>query len=171
MIKSITQNQVEELAKLYPTLFEKSLDDSFRVGQGWYPIIETVCGMICAPLDRAIIRLLYAKEKSTADSAEVAAWEDAVAKLKADIPTILYVKEKFGGLRFQMRGGTPEMHQYTAFATALSLNTCECCGASGKPRNTGWVKVLCDTHNKERNASDLEIEIDNTARPYLQTGI
>ena len=169
-IKSITEQQFENLAKRFPTLLEKSQEQYFGIGQGWYPIIETLCEMISHRLENAIGHLNYAQEKRLeAKTAEeiaendttVESWTNRVALLKEEIPTIVQVKEKFGGLRFYMDGGTPEMRNYVHFAETMSMNTCECCGASGEPRNDGWVKTLCEKHHRERhleNTSDFEDE-------------
>lgn len=165
-IKSITEQQFENLAKRYPTLLEKSREQYLGVGQGWYPIIETLCSLISSDLERAIERLSYAQEKKIEALAEgksteqydatIESFEPRIQELKAEIPTIQQVKEKFGGLRFYMDGGTPEMRNYVRFAESMSMHTCECCGASGEPRNNGWVKTLCEKHHKERNAAETE---------------
>ena len=70
---------------------------------------------------------------------------------------ILQVKEKFGGLRF-----------YTAYVTGIdekvratlddmireaeeqAEQTCEICGAPGRPREGGWIKTLCDACDAKR---------------------
>jgi hypothetical protein len=169
-IKCITEQQFEDLAKRYPTLLEKSHEQSFGVGQGWYPIIETLCALISSDLDRAVERLSYAQEKkieakspeSVAEAdVSIASWIPEVEKLKKEIPTILQVKEKFGSLRFYISGSNDKIRNYINFAEEMSMRTCECCGASGEPRNDGWVKTLCEKHHRERhleNTSDFEVE-------------
>jgi hypothetical protein len=54
------------------------------------------------------------------------------------------VKEKFGGLRFYIRGGQDDVYNYIEVAEEESLKTCETCGRPGEPRSGGWIKTLCD---------------------------
>lgn len=61
------------------------------------------------------------------------------------------VKEKFGGLRFYISGGDYEIAGMISMAEAMSVNTCEVCGCPGERRGGGWIRTLCDTHDKERN--------------------
>ena len=77
--------------------------------------------------------------------------ETAVATALEKLPIIVQVKEKYGGLRFYIEGGTVEMANYIDFAEALSLHVCEECGAPGDTRNNSWVKTLCERHHRERN--------------------
>jgi hypothetical protein len=60
------------------------------------------------------------------------------------------VKEKFGGLRFYMTGQTDEMDTLIDAAEDASLVTCERCGQPGKPRNSGWIRTLCEKCDLER---------------------
>lgn len=67
--------------------------------------------------------------------------------LKQEDTSLFYadqVKEKFGGLRFYMSADTGAMDAAIREAEAEAWKTCECCGASGKPRPGGWIKTLCD---------------------------
>ena len=58
---------------------------------------------------------------------------------------VLQVKEKFGGLRFYINTGSQEIFDRIYRAENDSFKICEYCGAPGFPRNTGWIKTLCDT--------------------------
>jgi hypothetical protein len=58
---------------------------------------------------------------------------------------VAQVKEKFGGLRFYVGAATDEVHDAINEAEAKSFETCEQCGAPGKPRDGGWIKTLCDS--------------------------
>lgn len=66
---------------------------------------------------------------------------EAISQLVAE-----QVKEKFAGLRFYSRGGDAYCHGAISMAEAISLRTCEECGAPGKVGGQGWIKTLCDTH-------------------------
>ena len=59
------------------------------------------------------------------------------------------VKEKFGGLRFYVDGGSEESHAIISFAERLSYVTCESCGSPGKVGGKGWITTLCSTCRKE----------------------
>lgn len=60
--------------------------------------------------------------------------------------TILQVKEKFGGLRFNTYGATTEMHNIISKYCALSHLICENCGMPGKTVGESWLCTLCDEH-------------------------
>lgn len=85
-------------------------------------------------------------------------WLPIIKQLADDIDalnipyTVVQVKEKFGELRFyfdcEVAGGSQPIYELVDAAMAESLRTCEVCGAPGKPRGGGWVKTLCDEHNR-----------------------
>lgn len=56
------------------------------------------------------------------------------------------IKEKFGGLRFYIGGGTDEMLDRIIQAERDSLNACVECGEPGTQANAGWIITLCPTH-------------------------
>lgn len=57
---------------------------------------------------------------------------------------VLQVKEKFGGLRFYIGSSSVEVFDRIQRAENDSFRICEDCGAEGRPRNTGWIRTLCD---------------------------
>lgn len=59
------------------------------------------------------------------------------------------VKEKFGTLRFYVNGSDEYVDGAISMAEHMSAKTCEICGQSGKIRNGGWVRTLCDSHATE----------------------
>jgi len=72
------------------------------------------------------------------------------------VPVCRQVKEKFGGLRFSL-GPIDEriaavVAKRISEAEALSLHTCEICGAPGERRQLRYVQTLCTAHHSE--ASD-----------------
>jgi len=60
------------------------------------------------------------------------------------------VKEKYGMLRFYYDGGDDRITGMVDLAEAMSLVTCEQCGAPGETRSGGWVRTLCDIHYVEK---------------------
>lgn len=71
---------------------------------------------------------------------------------------VLEVKEKWGGLRFYVTGTTQEMwDRITQAEDVDSYNTCEACGAPGKPRTErSWVLTLCDKCDKKKRPFEEE---------------
>ena len=93
----------------------------FCHGDGWFDILWRLCGDL-EPL--------------------VAEFEQATGR-KFEI---LQVKEKFGGLRIYMNRANDAIRRRIEAAKLESFRTCEVCGQSGKRREGGWIKTLCDEH-------------------------
>lgn len=86
-------------------------------------------------------------------------WFDLIYQLSQNIvnidPTVeaVQVKEKFGGLRFYITGGSEEIHNLIDAAEDLSFETCEDCGTKENVtvNKVGWIATLCDKcRSKER---------------------
>ena len=62
------------------------------------------------------------------------------------------VKEKFGGLRFYINGGSDEIYERIVEAEKESYETCEETGLPGELRtDIGWYRTLCDEeYEKEK---------------------
>ena len=61
---------------------------------------------------------------------------------------LLQIKEKFGGLRFYVSGGSEEAHNIISRYENYSYHICEICGEFYTARTRvkqGWYKTLCDT--------------------------
>jgi hypothetical protein len=136
----------------------------FEVGDGWFNIINTLCGLICSDW-------LYAKEQHDYLQSRVGkprydfgkehqgkdiVTEEDVAEAKAvmdeeaeRIPVVTQVKEKYGGLRFYVFGATDEQYALIRFAESMSYGTCEVCGNVGKPNRGGWVRTRCKEHEDD----------------------
>lgn len=101
----------------------------FEHGDGWYDLIDTLCGRIQYYIDNHV-------------------YVDQVVAEQ--------VKEKFGGLRFTVRGGNEATDAYIRFAEDMSFKLCEVCGNSGRLRKNGfgWLSTLCDEHDKSRHRKD-----------------
>ena len=52
-------------------------------------------------------------------------------------------KEKFGGLRFYIGGGTTEIFDRIEKAEDIAEATCEHCGRVGTLRGDGWLVTMC----------------------------
>jgi hypothetical protein len=68
------------------------------------------------------------------------------------------VKEKFGILSFDFRGGDEFVHGMVMFAMHISGKICEYCGTNQNVGKTqGWISVCCkDCHDKIDNRKDLK---------------
>jgi hypothetical protein len=103
-----------------------------QCGDGWYDIIY----QLSRKLEDAFLALT--KEEM----------HKAIEEFKC---TAAQVKEKFGGLRFYLDGGTPAMFEATLEAESLAYTTCEMCGETGETRRNGWwIKTLCDACHQRR---------------------
>jgi hypothetical protein len=84
-------------------------------------------------------------------------WHPLLIQLSKDIikldstVSIAQVKEKFGGLRFYINGGTDEIYSLIEKAEQESLTICEECGTKENVTTKGhWIITLCDKCRKER---------------------
>ncbi|GDX80024.1 hypothetical protein LBMAG42_18350 [Deltaproteobacteria bacterium] len=111
----------EALFAIQPAWFDRedgmrsSMNFGFAVGDGWAPLVERL--------------LMAAKERGfTRENFEV-----------------IQVKQKFGGLRFYVRGGDEAFGNLVREAERESYTTCETCGGQPaslvRPRN--WSRTLC----------------------------
>lgn len=78
-------------------------------------------------------------------------WRGILTRLIDDIfamgwdGQLLQCKEKFGGLRFYINGGSTEIYNRIGDAEIESTHTCEVCGERGEIRyDLGWARCLCD---------------------------
>jgi hypothetical protein len=166
----MTEQTFEDFAKRYPDLFQKAEIGYLGVGDGWRGILDTLCSLISSDVHQARYRLKYAMEhqgEKFADPIPVA--EERLAKAIEDLPTIVEIKEKFGGLRFYVDGGNDKIDRYVVFAESMSNRVCEECGAPGKHTNGGWIKTLCKEHSKAKGyVLGSEDEDNVTAQPSNQ---
>lgn len=139
----------EELAIKYPLLFQKAKIRDLEVEEGWLNVIDTLCGVISGHAENIQRGIVFEQGKAVPDHDRISKLEKELAQVVEELPIIAQVKEKFGGLRFYVYGGTEEHRNFIRFAEAMSYRTCEQCGAPGETRNTGWMKTLCDRHHRE----------------------
>ncbi len=60
------------------------------------------------------------------------------------------VKEKLGGLRFYIQGGSDAAYALISKATKESVKTCEQCGKPGRSHGTEWIWTECETCQAKR---------------------
>jgi len=153
----------EALCARYPLVFRDRHENmqntamcwGFDCGDGWYNIIDTLCGMLTSEYRGAKSRydhlaevgignVLYGTKTVTQE-----ALDEAKAKLDEEtlsVPVAVQVKEKFGGLRFYVQAATDKHYNFISFAESMSYRTCEECGAPGKTYTDGWHRTMCDIH-------------------------
>jgi hypothetical protein len=139
-------------------------------GDGWYNIIDILCGKLTSDYRSAESRYDFIKDKvgqpKWSGSKELITQEQIdTAKARLDeealrVPVASQVKEKFGGLRFYVQAATDKHYNYISFAESMSYRTCEECGAPGKTYTDGWHTTLCDAHAKERGREKFQEQDD-----------
>ena len=138
-----------ELCEKYPKIFanrhasmiETAMCWGFEHGDGWYQIIDSLCGQIQHHIDwhNSQRELLL---KNNPHNVKI---PDEVRQVVA-----AQVKEKFGTLRFYYDGGDDYISGLVSMAESWSAVACEECGAPGTQNSRGWIKTLCETHRQER---------------------
>ena len=130
----------KELETKYPEMYH-NVYCGISIDEGWFQII------------RSLSDQLYHHVKHN---------NDRRAKLLIDnrynqeipeelmYPEVHQIKEKFGGLRFYADYTDDFAYGAICLAEEWAINTCEMCGKPGKIREGGWMKVLCDEHEAER---------------------
>lgn len=156
----------KKLCETYPLIFKDRRGDmrqtamcwGFEVGDGWYSLIDTLCALIYRPYEQACedYRYLRGVEEypggKVVSAVAVERARQAMEDAAKAIPVAVQVKEKFGTLRFYVRGvhsRSEAIRNYIEFAEYFSSRICEVCGAPGKLRGGGWVQTLCDEHAHE----------------------
>ena len=166
----------EALCAKYPLIFKDRHENmqhtamcwGICTGDGWYNIIDTLCGMLTSEyrgaksryehlLETGVGGILYGTKTVTQEAVD-----EAKAKLDEEtlkVPVASQVKEKFGGLRFYVQAATDKHYNYISFAESMSYRTCEECGAPGKTYTDGWHRTLCDIH-ADMMGRQVEYETD-----------
>lgn len=125
----------DKLVRKYPKIFEmvgstpqeSCMCWGIDCGDGWYWLIDKLCEELQNSID-----------KTYPASPQVVAAQ---------------VKEKFGGLRFYINGGTDEQYGAIHFAESLSYYICEECGSLENVSRTekGWIRTLCEKCKGKEN--------------------
>jgi len=118
----------KHMEEKFPKMFANKYG-GFAVGQGWWPILETLCDNIQHHID----------------------WRNRESEVVPQV-VVEQIKEKFGGLRFYYQGGDEQIHGMVRMAESWAANCCEECGSPGTRRSGGWIRTLCDQHEAERQA-------------------
>lgn len=153
----------EALCAKYPLIFKDRHENmqhtamcwGICTGDGWYNIIDTLCGLLTSEyrgaksryehlMETGVGNVLYGTKTVTQEAVDEAKATLDEETLK--VPVAVQVKEKFGGLRFYVQAATDKHYQYISFAESMSYRTCEECGAPGKTYTDGWHTTLCDIH-------------------------
>lgn len=166
----------KKMAEKYPRYFgEDQHYGGFAIGEGWYPIIESLVGQIDhytkwkrnnrvygLRKQRAKNKGLEAMIKFQARGKEPTSWDieraEEEMQYETQIPPkvewviVRQIKEKFGGLRFYYDGGDEHIAGMVSMAESWAARTCETCGNKGKQRSGGWIRTLCDEHEAEYQA-------------------
>ena len=121
----------QKLLDKYPKLFSNQHFWGFECGDGWYDILDHLCGAISE------YTYLDVMSKSLYDANEI---------------YVDQIKEKFGRLRFYLSKEDDVIHGMVTLAEYMSGHTCETCGKRGKTRGGSWMVTLCDEHHEARIA-------------------
>ena len=168
----------EALCAKYPQIFKDRRGDprntlmcfGFECGDGWYNIIDALCGLMTSEYRQRKDSYEFAKE--TLDGGGKTPWGKdvtaeeveekrlAMEEAEKQIPVAVQVKEKFGGLRFYVNHAIDKHYDYITFAESMSYRTCEECGNPGKTYTNGWHKTLCDIHADMEGRSDEVEEVE-----------
>ena len=121
----------KRMEEKYPAMFSQPYG-GFAVGEGWWPIIESLCANIQSHTD------WWNKNRETRPVVEQV--------------VVAQIKEKFGGLRFYYEGGDDKIQGMVRMAEAWADAVCEDCGAPATKKTTGWIRNVCDKHFEEYEA-------------------
>lgn len=150
------KSMYDDLKVKYPELVGKSGHfGGFAIGDGWYDLVDTLCGMITHYIKSHNEDVAYRKSK-IADGSKTEADYAGELMTEWQWPKIQQVKEKFGGLRFYIATVDKRIQAWTDYAEAVSTRICEECGAPGEQRHGGWVRTLCDKHEEEHQHKQAE---------------
>ena len=132
------QELQNKLFEKYPKIFsqkdlsaqETAMCWGVTCGDGWYTLIDTLCGNI----------------KNRVDNFNRFKPEEAWMSCQAT-----QVKEKYGGLRFYTEGGDDEIDGMISMAESMSYHICsECAKPSVPQKGRGWIYTLCSECQAER---------------------
>ena len=128
----------------------------FECGDGWYNIIDVLCGKLYSDYLSAKSRYDFVKDRvgekmytgsgDIITQGEIDLRKQLMDEEASKVPVAFQVKEKMGGLRFYIDGSTDKHQNYISFAESMSVRTCEQCGAPGECRGRSWLYTACDQH-------------------------
>jgi len=136
----------EQMEQRFPKMFAEGYG-GFACGEGWWPILESLCVNIQGHIDW--------KNNTRARLLENNPYEHKIPDEVAQV-VVRQIKEKFGGLRFYYDGGDDEISGMVCMAESWAGHACETCGAPGTSGGRGWITTLCPTHRAEADARYAE---------------
>jgi len=175
-----------KLCETYPKLFvnrnapmqETCMCWGIATGDGWYNIIDQLCGNIQHHIDwkerqyESAVKYnemiaqckvgnfeLFEENMKATLSPEYKEErrQELITSTPRPIPdicpqvTVDQVKEKFGTLRFYYSGGDEYISGLVTMAESMTGVTCEECGKPGKQVGGGWIATLCKEHAEARD--------------------
>lgn len=161
----------EKLCQKYPLIFRDRRGDmsktcmcwGFTCDDGWYNIIDNLCGAIQNHIDNRLEQIEWTKKWNDKVNDEDHEWVSFADREEREIPepiaqvVAIQVKEKFGGLRFYYSGGDDFVRGVVYMAESMSYDTCEVCGSPGKNTNLkGWYRTVCKEHGGTDDSVDDE---------------
>jgi hypothetical protein len=164
----MTPELEQHIREQYPLIFSGRCEIS--INDGWFDIIDILCGNIQNRIDNAITQRKYAIEWNKDVNDPDYDWADRsfVKRKERQVPELVeqvvatQIKEKFGTLRFYYNGGDEFIRGLDSMAASMTSRTCEECGSPGTSRSTKkqrWVRVLCEKHAEEQGYIEDEDSI------------
>jgi hypothetical protein len=135
----------EKLFLKYPKIFrQKSLTPQetamcygIGCGDGWFDLLDELCGEIQNRCENINRNIRYKIENSQSD--------EVVEEPITFICEATQVKEKFGGLRFYTFGGDDFIDGAISLAESMSYRICSKCGNKKDTPSSdrGWIHSTC----------------------------
>jgi hypothetical protein len=154
----MTPELEQHIREKYPLIFSRRCEMS--INDGWFDIIDILCGNIQNRIDNVIRQREYTIEWNENVNDPDFEWTTAfVEREEREVPELVeqvvatQIKEKFGTLRFYYSGGDEYIRGLDAMAASMSGVICEQCGNPGTSRSNKkqrWILVLCDKHAEEQ---------------------
>ena len=121
----------EEFHAKWPRMF-RDVYCGFGLPKGWGPLVWNLCKLI----DHHV-------------NGNPHVWE--YKDVKAPDPSVVQVKEKFGGLRFYCHGTDDKIKGYIEMTEYLSHELCQECGTNQNvnKNSEGWRRAMCPPCRKE----------------------
>jgi hypothetical protein len=162
----MTPELEQHIREKYPLIFSQRCEMS--INDGWFDIIDILCGNIQNRIDNVIRQREYTIEWNENVNDPDFEWTAFVKREEREVPKLIeqvvatQIKEKFGTLRFYYSGGDEFIRGLESMAASMTSRICEQCGCPGTSRSTKkqrWVLVLCDKHAEEQGYIEDEDSI------------
>ena len=176
--KQLCERYPKIFADRYADMTTTAMCWGFDCGDGWFNLLDQLCRQIQHHIDWRQQQYARAESYNQAlalaqagfpaklteyltygmvpDASTLKNVEFEIARNKPrQLPDLVQqvvasqVKEKYGTLRFYYAGGDEYVSGMVTLAEAMSLVTCERCGAPGETRDGSWTETLCETHFQE----------------------